>query len=191
MDLNEYRRLAARTLNSDLPHEMQMTIYGLGLMGEASELFTLFFDGQPQRDEVIKEVGDVAWYAAAICSRLGLRLSESLHLGYAARCEVNPEALCDGEFAEFVVIDAGKVGEMLKKAYGHKHPLDRDALLERIGCVMWWLEGLCDRLGVPLEEALERNIDKLRRRYPEGFSAEASIARVDTAGQHVEEGVRG
>lgn len=194
MNLNEYQRLAARTLNSDLPHEMQMLVCGLGLTGEALELFEVYLNSDPfdddTADDVAKEGGDVAWYAAALCTLAGLRLADSLYLGYAAHVEVDIEAIPDSGFVDFVAIDAGKVGEMLKKAYGHGHPLDRDALLEQVGCVMWDLENLCKRLGVPLETALERNIAKLRQRYPEGFSSEASMARVDTngdgTGQHVE-----
>jgi len=34
-------------------------------------------------------------------------------------------------------------------------------------------------IGISLDEIGQRNIDKLRKRYPDGFSAEASARRAD------------
>lgn len=73
--------------------------------------------------------------------------------------------------------EAGEVADYLKKCVFHGHPIEREKLVKELGDVCWYLAGLASALGVPLEEIASKNIDKLRRRYPEGFSSGHSINR--------------
>ncbi len=75
--------------------------------------------------------------------------------------------------------EAGEVADMMKKHLFHAHPLDRDAMVKELGDCMWYVAAMATALGVELDEIGERNIAKLRKRYPEGFSAERSLNRVD------------
>lgn len=73
--------------------------------------------------------------------------------------------------------EAGECIDLLKKARFQGHELDREKMTEELGDVLWYCAELAAGLGVTLEEVAQRNIDKLRRRYPEGFSAERSRNR--------------
>lgn len=73
--------------------------------------------------------------------------------------------------------EAGEVADQIKKYIFHGHDLNRDDLIKEIGDVCWYVALLCDALEVDLEEVMRRNIDKLRNRYPEGFSEAASVNR--------------
>ena len=73
--------------------------------------------------------------------------------------------------------EAGETIDIVKKHLAQGHELDRDALIKELGDVAWYLAETAYALGVPLEEVCQRNIDKLKARYPEGFSAEKSINR--------------
>lgn len=75
--------------------------------------------------------------------------------------------------------EAGEVSEMIKKGIFHQHGLDREKLIKELGDVLWYVAALCTRLDVPMGEVMARNVAKLKERYPAGFSAEASLARVD------------
>jgi NTP pyrophosphatase (non-canonical NTP hydrolase) len=75
--------------------------------------------------------------------------------------------------------EAGEVAETIKKHLFHGRPLDRDAVVKEIGDCLWYVAAMATTLGVSLDEVGATNIDKLRRRYPDGFSAEASLRRVD------------
>lgn len=75
--------------------------------------------------------------------------------------------------------EAGEIADLIKKKLFHKHEIDRDEFVKEIGDVLWYIVFLCNSLGIELEEAINVNISKLKRRYPKGFSSEASIARVD------------
>ena len=74
--------------------------------------------------------------------------------------------------------EAGEVADMIKKHIFHGHDLDTDALVKEIGDVCWYVALLCTAIGVDMASVMEKNIEKLKTRYPEGFSSEASINRV-------------
>ena len=57
------------------------------------------------------------------------------------------------------------------------HDIDYDHMAEEAGDVMWYLAEIADALDVTLEEIARRNINKLRKRYPDGFDPERSINR--------------
>jgi len=73
--------------------------------------------------------------------------------------------------------EAGEAIDIVKKHLAQGHALDREALIKELGDVAWYLAETAYALDVPLDEVLERNIDKLRARYPEGFDAERSMSR--------------
>lgn len=73
--------------------------------------------------------------------------------------------------------EAGEVCDLLKKYFFQEHELDRDAVIYELGDVLWYIAETAAGLGVTLDDVARHNIDKLRRRYPEGFDAERSIHR--------------
>lgn len=75
--------------------------------------------------------------------------------------------------------EAGECIDIVKKHLFQGHPLDTDKLVDELGDVLWYVAITADGIGVPLENIMQHNIDKLRRRYPEGFDAERSIHRED------------
>jgi NTP pyrophosphatase (non-canonical NTP hydrolase) len=75
---------------------------------------------------------------------------------------------------------AGEVGEcvdVLKKYIFHDHSLDKGKLALELGDVLWYLTALCNALEIPLKEVIDKNVEKLRKRYPDGFSSEKSRNR--------------
>ena len=75
--------------------------------------------------------------------------------------------------------ESGEAIDLVKKHLFHGHELDRDALVKELGDVAWYLAEAAEALEIPLEEIFERNIEKLKKRYPEGFSEEKSINRTE------------
>jgi NTP pyrophosphatase (non-canonical NTP hydrolase) len=79
---------------------------------------------------------------------------------------------------------AGEVGEtldLLKKSFGHGHPLDRAKLKKEFGDVRWYGAALEDSFGFASSEVARANVEKLRARYPSaaGFTIADSIAKAD------------
>lgn len=77
--------------------------------------------------------------------------------------------------------EAGEVADLFKKALYHLHPLDHAALKKELGDVLWYIAAIATLLDIDLAEIAAGNIAKLRARYPNGFSSEASQARIDEA----------
>ena len=75
--------------------------------------------------------------------------------------------------------ESGEVIDIVKKHLAQGHELDREKIIKELGDVAWYLAEIAYILGVPLEEVLQRNIDKLKARYPEGFDKEKSKNRKD------------
>lgn len=75
--------------------------------------------------------------------------------------------------------ETGECVDLVKKHLFQGHELDRAKLVKELGDVAWYLAEAAEALDVPLEEILQGNLDKLRRRYPEGFEAERSRQRED------------
>ena len=73
--------------------------------------------------------------------------------------------------------ESGEAIDIVKKHLAQGHPLDKEKLAKELGDIAWYLAETAYAIGYPLEEILQMNIDKLKARYPEGFSSEKSINR--------------
>ncbi|MGQ9481949.1 nucleoside triphosphate pyrophosphohydrolase family protein [Chloroflexus sp.] len=73
--------------------------------------------------------------------------------------------------------EAGEFADTVKKHLFHGHPLNREELLKELGDILWYAALARDALDVRLSTVMAANIEKLRRRYPEGFSSERSQQR--------------
>lgn len=83
MKINEYQKLAMRTLNPEIEKKELILNASMGLCGESGEVIDLvkkhLFQGHDLDEEVlIKELGDVAWYLAEAATALNVDLSEIL-----------------------------------------------------------------------------------------------------------------
>lgn len=73
--------------------------------------------------------------------------------------------------------EAGEVIDLVKKHLAQGHALDKEHLAKELGDVAWYLALTASAIGYSLEDVFQMNIDKLKKRYPEGFAAQNSIAR--------------
>lgn len=75
--------------------------------------------------------------------------------------------------------EAGEVADMIKKVRFQGHSYTQDQVCKELGDVMWYVSQLARITGLTLEEVATKNIEKLMKRYPEGFSEERSVNRND------------
>jgi NTP pyrophosphatase (non-canonical NTP hydrolase) len=129
LDFDKYQELAMRTAGVSEGRDAQ-SMGGLGLGGEASELFELFLEST---ESFLK----------------------------AAR----------------LAVLAGKTVDYLKKVVHHGHPLDKEKVKKELGDVLWYVALVANACGLSMNEIAEANIEKLKKRFPEGFSHAGSINR--------------
>jgi len=75
--------------------------------------------------------------------------------------------------------ESGEAINIVKKHLHQGHPLDKEALIKELGDIAWYLAETATALEIDLEAVFRRNIEKLKNRYPEGFSAENSQNRTE------------
>lgn len=76
-----------------------------------------------------------------------------------------------------MVGEAAETLEHMKKVLDQGHELDEAKLIEEAGDTLWYIAKLARICGITLEELAWQNIEKLKKRYPEGFDANLSINR--------------
>ena len=75
--------------------------------------------------------------------------------------------------------ESGECVDMVKKFLFQGHELDREHMAKELGDVCWYLAVTAHGIGYDLETIMQMNVDKLKKRYPNGFEAEKSIHRTD------------
>jgi len=73
--------------------------------------------------------------------------------------------------------EAGECIDIVKKHIFQGHGLNREKLIDEASDCLWYLAALAEGLGVTLDEIAEHNVEKLKKRYPNGFEAAKSINR--------------
>ena len=74
--------------------------------------------------------------------------------------------------------ESGEAIDIVKKWFAQGHELDKEHLKKELGDIAWYLAEAATALDTTLEEILQANIEKLKKRYPEGFNKEKSLARL-------------
>jgi NTP pyrophosphatase (non-canonical NTP hydrolase) len=73
----------------------------------------------------------------------------------------------------------GEIGELhsiYQKDY-QGHDVEESHLKKELGDLLWFIAEYCTSWGWKLDDIMQMNIDKLKARYPEGFSTEKSLHR--------------
>lgn len=73
--------------------------------------------------------------------------------------------------------EAGEFANDVKKFLYHGHDASTPTFVDELGDILWYVAMAADVIGVSLSVIMQANIDKLKKRYPDGFSHEASINR--------------
>ena len=73
--------------------------------------------------------------------------------------------------------ESGEAIDIIKKWLAQGHELDKEKLAKELGDICWYLAETATALGLSLEDIMEANIEKLKKRYPEGFDAGRSVNR--------------
>ena len=76
-----------------------------------------------------------------------------------------------------LVGESGEIADLVKKNRMQGHKLDIEHVAKELGDVCWYIAETATAIGCDMETIMKMNIDKLRKRYPDGFSSERSQHR--------------
>ena len=80
---------------------------------------------------------------------------------------------------------AGEIGEVIdimKKHIYQGKELDITDVIEEVGDVLWYIANFCNVNNITMDECMESNIKKLRKRFPNGFTTKDANERKDKMG---------
>ena len=104
------------------------------------------------------------------------RLAETIQIGEKENIDVAVLLMgCLGLAGE-----SGELIDMVKKFVFHSANLDHEHMKKECGDCCWYMAMICECMGWNLDEIFQMNADKLKARYPEGFSAERSNHRAQS-----------
>jgi len=190
-----YRACAARTDHPDLPIE-----YMAGsLCEEAGEFWgrvkKVKWHGHPHdaamQAKMVEELGDCLWYLDRLAARFGTSLETVVALRARTHCRTFAEfhativRPCDAFPLER---HSGNLCYEASMLWGHaqsvrweRQAVDavREYATPRFGLAVELLDDCATGIGESLAGVARANVAKLRKRYRDGFSSAASIARVD------------
>lgn len=75
-----------------------------------------------------------------------------------------------------IASECGEIHGLYQKTY-QGHELSKERVMDELGDLCWFVMELCFAEGIDPQEVLEYNVDKLMKRFPDGFSAERSVHR--------------
>ena len=153
MDFKEYVKLAMKTNVEDRSFQDNILNGLLGLCGETIEFLTASEDGE------LDELGDCYWYTALLFHTTGLEL---LNITKAKNS---------------LTVNIGLLSDHFKKHFFQGHSLDSNLVQLLLSEIKFHLDVSTTFINSSPEEVMEYNINKLKKRFPEGFEVEKSINR--------------
>ena len=88
-----------------------------------------------------------------------------------------------------LVTESAEILDLVKRRFFYRAPIDEIKMKLESGDLLWYLALLFDCYGFSLPDICERNIAKLKARYPSSFTEESAIYRDETAEEQAGLGV--
>ena len=76
--------------------------------------------------------------------------------------------------------EVGELNDMIKKWIFHRSDLDIAHAKKELGDILWYVACMAESFGWDLDEIMEMNIEKLRKRYPAGFDYVRANSRAES-----------
>jgi NTP pyrophosphatase (non-canonical NTP hydrolase) len=75
--------------------------------------------------------------------------------------------------------ETGEVIDIIKKHLAYGKTLDMDKLEEELGDVIHYLSRVADLTGLTLQDMMDNNLKKLKKRYPSGYTNQDAINQTE------------
>lgn len=189
MNYSQYQQQAIRTDDVTLGDGARLLLAACGICGEIGELVDsikklVFHQHDYDAEKLCSEIGDVLWYIALMCRVLGEDMGT-----LAQRSGVqtySPRSLPDQRLSHAdmlssvlaMVQPAGELAQRLQNTstsmgYGFR-PYNVYSLLSSAGMLLVMLDRFCVGMLMLPQDVMQQNLDKIARRYPNGFDPQRS-----------------
>lgn len=158
ISLEEYQKHAQRTSSTTTARD-KLINGALGLCGEVNEYVRerLYIENR------VREAGDVMWYVAEIAEGLGVTIADI--------------AAIDEYSGSDIYNEAALIADAVKKYAFQGHKIEKYEIMRGLNVIMSSIARRMTDFGYNMDDILRGNVEKLLKRYPDGFDAERSIHR--------------
>lgn len=150
-------------------HTLHMAV---GLIGELSELIAAFV--ARDRENLLEEAGDVEFYWNALAYGEGISNGSVILL-------TEDDRINNGNFQCFdmLFVMAGDILDLAKKEAIYGKKTDNSEMQEVLALFNYWWRIFLGRNSIDRDEIRALNIQKLEKRYPNGYTNSAAQQRAD------------
>lgn len=162
MDFKIYQQEAQRTCPSLGDIKLDLAHMALGIFSEYNELFAAQSKGDITNFK--EEIGDFFWYIANYCTFRSINLEDIIGTTIEAELTLEDEI--------------SKLQDIVKKFIAYNKPIDSEQEVILLKNITKILDELLTFMEIDdLMDCLERNINKLRIRFPDKFTEENALNR--------------
>lgn len=195
LEFKEYQLKTRRTVQTYLTKQERHYQNTIGLIGETCEVAELLLDQSRyirlNKEDIIKELGDTLWYMSRLLDDWDIPMEKvakcndmySFSIRYwIGETQTNYNKNLEDAMkyhAKKMVQCAGKVVETLKKHFFQKHDLNLHIVTLECKKLLVEMSNIAFWFGCTLEDIALANLEKSAKRYPNGFTGENSIKRID------------
>jgi NTP pyrophosphatase (non-canonical NTP hydrolase) len=162
MNFNEYKLASSRTCPILGSMELDLSHMALGLGSELEELISA--EVSSDIVNIGEELGDIFWYLANYDRFRGTNNFQDYKLE-------------EHHFNFSVFIEISKLQNQVKRFIAYKKEIDRVEETKIITNTILAIKYACSRLDLDIYEVMDKNIQKLKVRFPEKFTEENAINR--------------
>jgi NTP pyrophosphatase (non-canonical NTP hydrolase) len=164
--MKNYIKLAIRT---EAPSEHRLLHAAMGLCTEVAEVVEWLDGPRTDLEHLREELGDIMWYVAIALNTQRLLMVDKLD---------SPDLLGEGYDMVKVHVAVGSFMDQIKRQFFYSKELDKVVLTDALDTIVRQCVEL-NRvyLDSPFDVVLEKNIAKLKARFPDKFTTEAAVNR--------------
>lgn len=178
INIDSYCDLAMRTnrWNQDPVREritndtIHLLHAAMGLSTEVKELFEA-----TDSVNIMEECGDFLWYSALMCKVFGLELRDCINMADPQLPSGNPLNWLNQPVV--IACCASEILDHVKKHIFYGRPIDRLEIAGRLALLLRSVERVLGDAGFTMDDAMARNIHKLRTRFPNCYTDESANNR--------------
>lgn len=154
MNLTEYQKRALET--ATFPSDKALDYLVLGLCGELAEMLEKFLEEDSAKEDQMKELGGVLWYAAVLADHFGIVLKANYSDDF------------EGDPVDFMVVHAGLIANKAKKVIRDGTPIDPAFVSDQLTIFLTFATQWAAAHDYTIEQVANENIAILESRKARG-----------------------
>jgi NTP pyrophosphatase (non-canonical NTP hydrolase) len=154
MNLTEYQQRALKL--AAFPSDKALDYLSLGLCGEVAEMLEKFLEEDSTKEDQMKELGGVLWYAAVLADHFGTVL------------KANYSDVYEGDPVDFMVVHAGLIANKAKKVIRDGTPIDPVFVAHHLDRLLCYATQWAEAHEYHLSQVAKDNIAILESRMARG-----------------------